>query len=160
MGAGLYYPLGAQMFPLQPPRGFFGTNHSMRHHPLLSSSRVGQPGPLRWLASRLCLRGRFPSLIGGGHLPSLVRGGLFPAPIRGWLASILMPSRGSSCQGPSLGQPLRVRSTAWLGYGSHGSLGYRMPLEAWAGLELTQLCQFPVVVASEPYPPCEVTEAF
>ena len=77
MGAGLYHPrgckfgqwppvlpvqsqlgregLGAQTFPLQPPRGSFGTNRSMRHHPLLPSPGVGQPGPLRQFASRLCL---------------------------------------------------------------------------------------------------------
>ena len=47
--------LGAQTFPLQPPRGSFGTNHSMRHCPLLPSPGVGQPGPLRWFASCLCL---------------------------------------------------------------------------------------------------------
>ena len=47
--------LGAQMFPLQPPGGSFHTNLSMRHRLLLPSPRVGQPGPLRWLASRLCL---------------------------------------------------------------------------------------------------------
>ena len=78
MGAGLYHPhghkfdrwppvlpvqsqlgregLGAQTFPLQPPGGSFGTNHSMHHHPLLPSPGVGQPGPLRQFASRLCLR--------------------------------------------------------------------------------------------------------
>ena len=77
MGAGLYRPrgckfgrwppvlpvqsqlgregLGAQTFPLQPPRGTFHTNLSMRHCPLLPSLRVGQPGPLMWPASRLCL---------------------------------------------------------------------------------------------------------
>ena len=47
--------LGAQTFPLQPPRGSFGTNHSMHHFPLLPSPGVGQPGPLRQFASRLCL---------------------------------------------------------------------------------------------------------
>ena len=78
MGAGLYHPhgcrfgrwppvslvqsqwgregLGAQMFPLQPPGGSFHTNLSMRHCPLLPSLRIGQPGPLRWLASHLCLQ--------------------------------------------------------------------------------------------------------
>ena len=78
MGAGLYRPrgykfgqwpsispvqsqlgregLGAQTFPLQPPRGSFGTNRSMRRHPLLPSLGVGQLGPLRQFASRLCLR--------------------------------------------------------------------------------------------------------
>ena len=48
-----------------------------------------------------------------------------------------------------------MRSSAWLG---HGSSGHRLPLEARAGLELAQLCQFPVVAASELYPTCEVTE--
>ena len=48
--------LGAQTFPLQPPRWTFRTNLSMRHHPLLPSPRVDQPGPLRRLAPRLCLR--------------------------------------------------------------------------------------------------------
>ena len=47
--------LGAQMFPLQPPRGSFGTNHSRCHCPLLPSLGAGQPGLLRWLASHLCL---------------------------------------------------------------------------------------------------------
>ena len=78
MGAGLYRPhgckfgrwppvlpvqsqlgregLGAQTFPLQPPGGSFGTNHSMRCHPLLPSLGVGQPSPLRQFASCLCLR--------------------------------------------------------------------------------------------------------
>ena len=78
VGAGLYHPrccklgrwppaspvqsrldreaLGAQTFPLQPPRGSFGTNHSMRHRPLLPSPGVGQLGPLRRFASHLCLR--------------------------------------------------------------------------------------------------------
>ena len=77
MGLGLYHPhgcrfgrwppvspvqsqlgregLGAQMFPLQPPGGTFHTSLSMHHHLLLSSLRVGQLGPLRWLASCLCL---------------------------------------------------------------------------------------------------------
>ena len=77
MGAGLYHPrgckfgrwppvspvqsqlgregLGAQTFPLQPPRGSFSTNRSMCHRPLLPSLRVGQLGPLRWFASCLCL---------------------------------------------------------------------------------------------------------
>ena len=45
--------LGAQTFPLQPPRWIFHTNPG--HRPLLPSLGVGQPGPLRWLASRLCL---------------------------------------------------------------------------------------------------------
>ena len=45
--------LGAQTLPLQPPRWTFCTNSS--HRPLLPSPRVGQPGPLRWLASCLCL---------------------------------------------------------------------------------------------------------
>ena len=49
-------PLGAQMFPLQPPRGFFGTNRSRCHRPLLPSLGVGQLGPLRQFASRLCLQ--------------------------------------------------------------------------------------------------------
>ena len=44
------------MFPLQPPRGSFGTNHSMHCHPLPPSPGVGQPGPLRRLASHLCLQ--------------------------------------------------------------------------------------------------------
>ena len=48
--------LGAQTFPLQPPAWTFHTNLSMRHCPLLLSLRVGQPGPLRWLASYPCLR--------------------------------------------------------------------------------------------------------
>ena len=78
MGAGLYQPcgckfgrwppvlpvqsqlgregLGAQMFPLQPPRGSFGTNHSRHHHLLLPTLGVGQPGPLGWFASHLCLQ--------------------------------------------------------------------------------------------------------
>ena len=78
MGAGLYHPLGckfgqwppvlpvqsqlgreglgAQTFPIQPPRGSIGTNHSMHHCPLLPTPGVGQLGPLRWLASHLCLR--------------------------------------------------------------------------------------------------------
>ena len=43
------------MFPLQPPRGSFGTNHSMHHCLLPPSLGVGQPGPLRWFASHLCL---------------------------------------------------------------------------------------------------------
>ena len=77
MGAGLYRPrgckfgqwppvspvqsqlgregLGAQTFPLPPPGGTFHTNLSMRHRSLLPSPRVGQPGPLRQLASCLCL---------------------------------------------------------------------------------------------------------
>ena len=46
--------LGAWTFPLQPPRWTFRTN--LGHRPLLPSLRVGQPGPLRWLASQLCLR--------------------------------------------------------------------------------------------------------
>ena len=46
--------LGAQTFPLQPPRWTFHTNSG--HCPLLPSPRVGQPGPLRRLASRLCLQ--------------------------------------------------------------------------------------------------------
>ena len=78
MGVGLYHPrscrfgrwppvspvqsqlgmegLGAQTFPLQPPGGIFRTNLSMHHRPLLLSPRVGQPGPLRQLASCLCLQ--------------------------------------------------------------------------------------------------------
>ena len=78
MGAGLYHPssckfgqwppvspvksqlgrevLGAQTFPLQLPGGSFGTNHSMCHCSLLPFLRVGQLGPLRWLASHLCLQ--------------------------------------------------------------------------------------------------------
>ena len=78
MGAGLYHPcgckfgqwppvspvqsqlgredLGAQTFPLQPPRGSFHTNLSMHHRPLLPSLRVGQLGPLMWFASHLCLQ--------------------------------------------------------------------------------------------------------
>ena len=48
--------LGARTFPLQPPRGTFHTNLSIRHCPFLPSPRVGQPGPLRRLASCLCLR--------------------------------------------------------------------------------------------------------
>ena len=48
--------LGAQTFLLQPPAWTFCTNPSIRRHPLLPSSRVGQPGPLRQLASCLCLR--------------------------------------------------------------------------------------------------------
>ena len=48
--------LGAQMFPLQPPGGTFHTNLSMHHRSLLPSLRVGQLGPLRQLASHLCLR--------------------------------------------------------------------------------------------------------
>ena len=76
MGVGLYHPhsckfgrwppvspvqsqlgregLGAQTFPLQPPRWIFHTNPG--HHLLLPSLGVGQPGPLRWLASHLCLQ--------------------------------------------------------------------------------------------------------
>ena len=46
--------LGAQTFPLQPPRWTFHTNSGLRS--LLLSLRVGQLGPLRWLASHLCLR--------------------------------------------------------------------------------------------------------
>ena len=48
--------LGAQTFSFQLPRGSFGTNRSMCHHPLLPSLGVGQPGPLRWFASCLCLQ--------------------------------------------------------------------------------------------------------
>ena len=47
--------LGALMFLLQPPAWTFHTNLSICHCPLLPSPRVGQPGPLRWLASCLCL---------------------------------------------------------------------------------------------------------
>ena len=48
-----------------------------------------------------------------------------------------------------------MRSSAGSG---HGSFGHRLPLEVRAGLELAQLCQFPVMVASEPCPSGEVTE--
>ena len=48
--------LGAQTFPLQPPRGSFGTNHSRHHRPLLPSLGMSQPSLLRWLASHLCLQ--------------------------------------------------------------------------------------------------------
>ena len=113
--------LGAQMFLLQPPGGSFGTNHSMCHRPLLPSLGVGQLGPLRWFASHLCLQRpvycpgwRWMSFHPGSRWMSFHPGlrwmsfhpGLrwtFPAPIRGQLASILMPSGGSSCWGPSLG---------------------------------------------------------
>ena len=44
------------MFPLQPPGGSFGTNHSRPHCPLLPSLGVGQLGPLRWFASCLYLQ--------------------------------------------------------------------------------------------------------
>ena len=47
--------LGAQMFPLQPPRGSFGTNRSRHRRPLLPFPGVGQLGPLRQFASHLCL---------------------------------------------------------------------------------------------------------
>ena len=47
--------LGAQTFHLQPPGGSFGTNCSRRHHSLLPSLGVGQPGPLRQFASCLYL---------------------------------------------------------------------------------------------------------
>ena len=46
--------LGAQTLPLQPPRWTVCTKSG--HRPLLPSLRVGQPGPLRQLASCLCLR--------------------------------------------------------------------------------------------------------
>ena len=125
--------LGVQTFPPQPPGGSSGTNHSTRCCPLRTSPRVDQLGPLRQLASCLCLRrpvsalirgGRFPALAQSGRLAALVRGGLFPAPIRGQLASILVPSRGPSCRGTSLGKPLWARSSAWSG---HRPVGYRMP---------------------------------
>ena len=45
--------LGAQTLPLQPPRWTVCTMSG--RHPLLPSPRVSQPGPLRWLASRLYL---------------------------------------------------------------------------------------------------------
>ena len=48
--------LGAQTFPLQPPRGTFHTNLSMHLCLLLPSPSVRQPGPLRQLASCLCLQ--------------------------------------------------------------------------------------------------------
>ena len=48
--------LGAQRFLLRPPRGSFGTSRSRHHCPPLPSLGAGQPGPLRWLASHLCLR--------------------------------------------------------------------------------------------------------
>ena len=47
--------LGAQTFPLQPPRGSFGTNRSRQHHPLLLSPGADQLGPLRRFVSCLCL---------------------------------------------------------------------------------------------------------
>ena len=47
--------LGAQTFPLQPPAWTFRTNLSRCRRPLLLSLRVGQLGPLRRLASHLCL---------------------------------------------------------------------------------------------------------
>ena len=139
MGAGLYHPrgckfgqwplvspvqsplgregLGAQMFPLQPHGGSFHTNLSMCHCPLLSP-RVGQQGPLRWLASHLCLW-RLVSHPGWGWMSfrpglrwmsfhpglswmssTLARGGCLSALARGGCLSTLAPSRGSSCQVP------------------------------------------------------------
>ena len=78
MGAGLYHPhsckfgrwppilpvqsqlgregVGAQAYPLQPPRWTFHTNPSIHHCLLLPIPRVGQPDPLRWLAFLLCLQ--------------------------------------------------------------------------------------------------------
>ena len=67
-----------------------------------------------------------------------------------------MPSRGSRCRSPSLGGPMLMRSSTWSGY---GSVRHRLPLEVWAGTELTQLQQLPMVVAAEAYPPHEITEA-
>ena len=162
------------MFLLQPPRGSFGTNRSRCHCPLLLSLGAGQLGPLRWFVSHLCLQRpvycsgggvevfrlglRWMSFHSGSRWMSFHPGSrwTFPTLIRGRLDSILMPSRGSSCQGPSLGRPLWVRSSAWLG---HRSFGYWLPLEVRAGLEQAQLCHFPVIVASDPYPSCEPTEA-
>ena len=158
MGAGLYHPrgckfgrwppvlpvqsqlgregLGAQTFPLQPPRWTFRTNPSICHCPLLLFLRVGQPGPLRRLASHLCLQKPVSRPGWRWMFSHLNRRWMFPASIGGGLASVLIPSRGSSCRGPSLGQPPWVRSSAWLGY---GSIRYRVPLEVWAGVKLAQL---------------------
>ena len=147
--------LGAQTFPLQPPEGSFGTNHSMCCRPLLPSPGVGQPGPLRQFASCLCLRR--PVYHSGWRWMSFHPGSRWTSSHPDQRSAGFHPDTFQRLQlpGPSLGRPLQVRSTAWSG---HGSLGYWMPLEAWAGLGLTQLCQFPVVVTSEPYPSCEVTE--
>ena len=43
---------------------------------------------------------------------------------------------------------------------AYGSVRHRLPLEAWAGTELAQLQQLPMVVATEPYPSHIVTQAF
>ena len=149
--------------------------HTSHHHQLPPSPRVGQPGPLKRLASHLCLQrpvsrpdwrwtssrpgSRWMSFHPGSRWTSSCPGSrwTFPAPIRGRLASILTSSRGSSCRGPCLGGPPWMRLSAQSVYGSPR---HWLPLEAWTGMELAQLCQFPVVVASEPYPSCEITEAF
>ena len=47
--------LGAWRFLLWPPRGSFGTSQPRHYHPPLPSPGAGQPGPLRWLVSHLCL---------------------------------------------------------------------------------------------------------
>ena len=168
-------PLGFRCFPFSPPEGplvpiipgaiacsfpLWGWVNQAPRGGLLLTSACG--GRFTALAGGGCLStlargGCFSTLARGGCLSTLVQGGLFPTPIRGRLASILMPSGGSNCWSPSLGRPLWVRSSTWLG---HGSFGCRLPLEVRADLELAQLCQFPVIVASEPYPSCEVTETF
>ena len=138
--------LGAQTLPLQPPRWIVCTKSD--RHPLLPSPRASQPGPRGGLLPASACGGQFPTLVGGGWVPTSIRGGL---------ASALMPSRGSSCQGPSLGRPMWMRSSTWSGY---GSVRHQLPLEAWAGAELAQLRQLPMVVAAEPHPSHEITEAF
>ena len=47
--------LGAWRFLLWPPRGSFDTSQPRHYRPPLPSPGAGQPGPLRWLVSHLCL---------------------------------------------------------------------------------------------------------
>ena len=137
------------------PIGYGGLRHSPTSLPVSWTDRSYHVQPL---PAPSLSEGKSTEPPEAARFPPLPAEAGFPPWLEvGGLVSALMPSRGSSCQSPSLGGPMWMRSSTWLGY---GSVRHQLPLEAWAGTELAQLQQLPMAIAADSYPSHEITEAF